>query len=557
MNCVLKSLFLTLASLSYCLAVEIGKVEVSSLTSDTHGTGENSHLRFSWKLKAEGKGQLQGSYRILVADSEEKLKPEGELIWDSGEVKSFQSIYVPYEGPKLAPGKEYFWQVQLANNEEEKGEWSKPARFTLKPKDESSAREISAPKSLGGFECSDEDLNILFKEAFETQKTVLTSPASFEPENLPWGAPLQLTARGFSFQTDLSDYYRAANEALFAKVGEDKLIPSLVEEHQDAAASPGFSEAGIVIPFALWQLTGDPTLAEPSFLAAVNHVGLMQKNDPDYEGKPFGNDLGDWGHQNDPTSQGFLSLCHLALNCRILGEVATAVGHLPYIVQHKEWFSRIRKAFPEHHLEDGKLKEKSQTAQILALRFGLLPQELKQPTADALAERLEEEGLKAGQFGQAAVLPVLSWTNHHEQAIQLAKGYHAENAKPTPVALASTAEWMMSFLAGFVHQAPGFKTARISPFIPEDGSISEVKAFHETPYGRLAIHWKKTEESLTATVTVPPNTTAVVSLPGDENATVTESGKSLEDAPRCQLMQELNGRKEIIAQSGTYQFVVK
>ena len=410
---------------------------------------------------------------------------------------------------------------------------------------------------IASFESSDKNLNSLFEKAQTAQRKLLTDPATFEPDALPWGAQLQLTSRGFAFQSNLANYYRHANEELFASIGEDRLIPSLAGDFEDNAPSPGFSEAGVVIPFTMWQLSGDLTLAEPTFLRAVDHVGLMKKNDPDYQGKPFGKHRGDWGHKDDPTSAGFLSLCHLALDCRILGEVAAAVGHLPFVAQHGEWYSRIQKAFPAHFLEDGKLKEKSQTAQILALRFGLLPQDLKQPTADALAERIKKEGLTAGMFGQSAVLPVLSWTNHHEQAIELAKSYGAEDASPTVVELAATSEWAMSFLAGFIHQAPGFKTALVTPFIPEDNSVTEVNASHETPYGRLAIHWKKAEGGLTAKVIIPPNTTALISLPGEEEANITESDKPLKEAVGCQFLQELDGRAEIVAQSGTYHFEVK
>ena len=550
----------TVSLLQVSFADDIGKVDIAELSSDFHGTGEQSPLRFSWKLKQEGRGQLQGSYRILLADSKETLKPGGPLIWDSSEVDSFQSLYVPYTGPKLKTGQVYFWKVQLKNISKQGGEWSEALPLTVPEKNEKKVDKIDENEtetSIAGFECSDKTLNSLFEKARATQKKVLATPAKFEPGELPWGAPLQLTARGFALQNNLKNYYRSANEKLFAGVGVDQMIPSLAGEHEDNAPSPGFSEAGIVIPFATWQLTGDLTLARPTFLRSVDYVGLMQKNDPKYEGKPFGKHRGDWGHKDDPTSAGFLSLCHLALDCRILGEVATAVGHTPFMLQHKEWYVRIRKAFPEYFLKNGKLKEESQTAQILALRLGLIPQDLKQPTADTLAERIEKEGLTAGMFGQTSVLPVLSWTNHLEQAVKLAKNYGAEDAEPSVVELAATSEWMMSFLAGFIHESPGFKVSRIHPFVPENDSITEVNAYHETPYGRLAIHWKKTETGLTAKVTIPPNTSGVISLPSGEKALLTESGKPLADSIGCQLLQEVNGRTEIIAQSGTYHFEIK
>ncbi|WP_411845548.1 alpha-L-rhamnosidase C-terminal domain-containing protein [Roseibacillus persicicus] len=534
---------------------ELGKISLASLSTSPDYKKEEASVRFSWKIKAEGRGQLQSSYRILVGKDKDTLKPDGELIWDSGKVEGFESIFMPYEGPALTPDTTYYWKVQLWNNQKEEGPWSAPASFSL-PSEKSEPATISGTeaKSTGDFSCSDETLNQLFKAAIDSRKKALTPTPTFQPDGLPWGAPLQLTARGYAFQADLNDYYRSWLEGFVESAEEGGLLPSLAGTGENSKPAPGYSDAGLVVPFALWQLTGDKSLVELAFDPAVAHVGAIQKIDSDFSGKTFGIDRGDYGHKDDPTSSDFLAACVFSLDCRILSEMATAMEHLPYIMQHQVWFSKVREGFQKKYFVDGKLTEKSQTAQILALRYSLLPPEAKQPTADALATRLEKEGLKAGNLGTAAVLPVLSWTDHHEQAVSLAKSFGAEDAAPSAVALANTQEWMFAFLAGFIHQSPGFKSLRVSPFIPTDGSVTEVKAHHETPYGRLAIHWKTSEKGLSATVTVPPNTTGIIALPGEEKAKLTEGGLPLEKAVACQLMRFAQGRHEIIAQSGTYQF---
>ena len=554
----LKTTLLLLAFTMPLAAQEFGNIDVATLSIDKKILEEKPTLTFSWKIKAEGRGQLQAGYRILLSTKEEELKPNGDLVWDSDTVKSFQSTRVSYDGPELAPEQTYYWKVQLKNAEDKFGKWSEPAHFTLQESKDETTPSKAEVTSISRFHCSDKTLNQLFSSSVKARKQSLTTPPSFEPSELPLGTTLQLTARGFALEADLASYYRQLLEDVLSDSQKIKTSLTPSSNENNSLPSSEFSTAGLMIPFALWQLNGDISITKQFFDPAVAHVAALRKNDPLFEGKAFASHNKDFGHQEDPTSADFLSMCLFAMNCRILGEMAMAVNHLPYIIQHRAWFDNLKKGFETSFLdENGQLTEKSQTAQILALRFGLLPQEAKQPVADALAARLKKEGLKAGIFGQSTVLPVLSWTNHHEQAVSLAKSYGAEDAKPSVVALATTSEWMMSFLAGFIHQAPGFKTSRISPFIPTDGSITEVKAHHETPYGRLAIHWKTTETGLTAEVTIPPNTTGIISLPGDEKATVTEGGKSLKEAFGCQFMRDLNGRKEIIAQSGTYRFEVK
>ena len=549
---------------SFCLLLIVpltasgtSQVEESSLTTSITHSEKTPLVRFSWKLKLDGRAQLQGGYQILLASKNEDLESPEKLIWNSGEVKSPQSLFIEYDGPPLKTETDYFWKVQLTSSQNITGPWSKVAHFSVtKSQDISNIASPRDQKSISNFYCSDENLNQIFKKTVSSRKANLTTPPSFKPSEQSWGAPLQLTARGYAFEARLESYYNSWIDNFLAKIPEQGLLPA-TESKNHSEPIAGHSESGLFIPYIIWQLTGDTSLIDKTFDPAIAHLAAIQKIDPQFEGAVYGENGGDLGHKNDPTSQKYLSICHFALSCRVVTEIATLKGHLPYIYQHEKWFNFLRNGFEKSFINnDKRLTEKSQTAQILALRFGLLPQESKQPTADALAQRLKQEGLKAGIFGQAALLPVLSWTNHHEQAIEIAKSYGAKNAEPSEVALASTSEWMMSFLAGFIHQAPGFKVSRVSPFIPNDGSITEVKAHHETPYGKLAIHWKTSKTGLTAKVTIPPNTTGIISLPAEETATITEGGKTLQEAVGCQFMRDSNGRKEIIAQSGTYQFEV-
>ena len=543
---------------SSLLAAKIGQVEIATLSSNITFEKDAPLVRFSWKLQVEGRAQLQTGYRILIALKSEDLKLPEKLIWDSGQIESSQSLFVKYDGPPLKRGVDYHWKVQLRNSNKEKGQWSEPTQFIIPEKPtEFEPNSPSKVESRASFHCSDQTLNQLFNKTVSSRKNNLTTPPSFEPKEHPWGASLQLSARGYAFEAELETYYDSWLKSFLTNQTEKGLFPA-TESKTHHKPIPGHSESGLIVPFVFWQLTADTSWIDKAFEPAAAHLAAIQKKDMKFEGVAYGENSDDLGHIEDPTSQEFLSICHFALSCRIMIEMAKNKGHFPYIYQHEKWFSYLQKGFKKSFLdEQNQLTEKSQTAQILALRFGLLPPEAKQSTANALAKRLEKEGLTAGIFGQSALLPVLSWTNHHELAVTLAKQYGAENARPSDVALAATTEWMLTFLSGFTHQTPGFKASRVTPFIPKDGSITEVEAHHETPYGRLAIHWKTTETGLTATVTIPPNTTSIISLPGNKNATITEGDKPIEEASSCKFIRHIEGRIEIIAQSGTYQFEIK
>lgn len=86
--------------------------------------------RLSWEIISGKRGVRQTAYIILVASSLEKLNNNEGDLWDSGEVTSDQSIWIPYEGKPLTSGMACFWKVKITTNRGE-SKWSDPAFWTI------------------------------------------------------------------------------------------------------------------------------------------------------------------------------------------------------------------------------------------------------------------------------------------------------------------------------------------------------------------------------------------------------------------------------------------
>lgn len=85
--------------------------------------------RFMWRISSSVPDLVQESYRIEVADSPQKLKKGKNLLWNSGEVRSDNSVFIPYKGQKLASRKTYYWRVKIKTNQGETA-WSKINTFS-------------------------------------------------------------------------------------------------------------------------------------------------------------------------------------------------------------------------------------------------------------------------------------------------------------------------------------------------------------------------------------------------------------------------------------------
>ncbi len=74
--------------------------------------------------------------------------------------------------------------------------------------------------------------------------------------------------------------------------------------------------------------------------------------------------------------------------------------------------------------------------------------------------------------------------------------------------------WLYEYLAGIRADPsnPGFKHIIIQPY--PVGDLKFVKVSHRSMYGIISSHWKRDGSRFALDVTIPPNTTATVYLPG-------------------------------------------
>jgi alpha-L-rhamnosidase len=94
------------------------------------GVGARSP-RLSWVLESEGRGQKQSAYQVLVAGSEEDLRNEENLLWDSGSVESHRSVGIEYEGEALRSGSRCVWKVCVWDEAGNPSSYTEPATFEM------------------------------------------------------------------------------------------------------------------------------------------------------------------------------------------------------------------------------------------------------------------------------------------------------------------------------------------------------------------------------------------------------------------------------------------
>jgi alpha-L-rhamnosidase len=85
-------------------------------------------------------------------------------------------------------------------------------------------------------------------------------------------------------------------------------------------------------------------------------------------------------------------------------------------------------------------------------------------------------------------------------------------------ALGAVADWLHRTVGGLAPAAPGWRQIDIRPH--PGGGLTFARARHRTPYGTVTCSWRLEEGEMTVEIEVPPNSTASVFLPGEQDSPI-------------------------------------
>ncbi|MEU4219095.1 family 78 glycoside hydrolase catalytic domain [Actinoplanes sp. NPDC026623] len=368
------------------------------------------------------------------------------------------------------------------------------------------------------------------------------------------------------FADDLADAQRA--DGAFTDVA-----PAVI----DGAGKAGWADAGVVVPYTIWQRYGDLSAADRNFAAMARYV--------DYLRSTAGADLirnhetfGDWLNVDDNTANDLSSTAFFGWSARLLSRMAAATGRTAEAGTYGTLADQIAAAFTGRFVAaDGTVSGNSQTGYVLALAFGLVPANRTQAVADKLAAKVASRGghLSVGFMGVENLLPVLAEYGHADTAYQILQqpdypgwGYMNSRGATTiwerwdgirpdgtlqdvgmnsfnHYGLGSVGDWLYRTVGGVGPAAPGYKQVLIAP--RPGGSLTAATASLLTAYGQTRSEWTRSGSTLTLRVVVPPNATATVRVPAASAAAVTAPAEAVPQG-------YANGVASYALGSGSYTF---
>jgi len=425
----------------------------------------------------------------------------------------------------------------------------------------------------GWFECSHPLLNQLHQNVvWGMRGNFLDLPTDCpqRDERLGWTGDIQVFSPTASFLYDVSGFLLSwLADLAFDQMDEGGSVPAVVPNSMRRGFGGGaaaWGDAAVVVPWVLYNRYGDTQILADQFEsmhAWVDHI--LKVSSPNRlwdKGFQFGDWLDPTAPPDQPgaarTDKAIVATAYFARSAEITGLAAGVLGRKEDEARYLKLAAEVRQAFANEFVTpSGRLMSDAETAYALAIEFALLPTpEQRQRAGQRLAEMVVEYGftIRTGFVGTPLMCDALCSTGHAPIAYALLTQTEnpswlypvtmgattiwerwdsllpdgsvnpGEMTSFNHYALGAVADWMHRTLAGMAPAEPGYKSMTIHPL--PGGRLTHAKASHLTPYGLAAVAWQIEGGQFSLDVTLPPNTSAMVTLPGTQQEPV-EVGSGL------------------------------
>jgi alpha-L-rhamnosidase len=444
------------------------------------------------------------------------------------------------------------------------------------------------PRS-GELTCSDARLNQLQSNIVWGQRGNFVSVPTDCPqrdERLGWTGDAQVFVRTATFNNQVGGFFGKWLVDLDDAQGKAGDYPDVAPRVAAGSGTAAWGDAGVVCPWVCWQVYGDRRFLEDHFAGMVRWVEYCRANSKDLLRPAKG--YGDWLAIGANTPKDLLGTAWFAYSTKLTAQAACVLGKDDEARRYEALFSDIAKAFCQAYLDPtGRLKGGSQTGYLLALRFGLLPENQRAAALGHLVADIEQRGhrLSTGFVGVGHLLPTLSEHGRTDLAWKLLaqdefpswlfsvkhgattiwerwNGWTPEKGFETPgmnsfnhYSFGACGEWMQEHLLGIAPDPtqPGYRHILVAP--RPGGGVTSAKGWYDSGYGRIGVSWALAGGAFSLDLSVPANTSATVTLPVTDRASVREGDQPAEKAEGVTFVAA--GREGVSYRvgAGTYRFM--
>jgi len=439
----------------------------------------------------------------------------------------------------------------------------------------------------GSFECSNEGLNKLqnnIRWGAKSNFVEIPTDCPQRDERMGWTGDIAVFAPTAVYNFKMTRFLTKWLRDMRAEQNKTGGIPNTIPSQgygfpvtMPVMAIDFWGDASVLVPWALYQATGDLKVLEDNYDMMRRYVnackgwaGLFSFGQNRYIwNTPSVFHFGDWVAPDVPKMsqwQGrskWTATASLAHTSALLSKIAGELGKTEDADHYDKISKATSKAYRARFMDDSAhLKgQEFQTGYVLPIHFGMLEEEDRRNAAKALADMVRNNNycIGTGFPGTPYILFALADNGYVDDAMKMLLNdkcpswlYEVKVGATTiwerwdgldengncPIgddgtdkmisynhyASGAVGDFMYRRVLGIEPIEPGYKTFRVAPLVTD--SITSAKGCVGTPYGDIKVSWEQTGNSRKMEISVPVGTKAEVTLNGTETV-VLESGNHL------------------------------
>ncbi|PMD29240.1 glycoside hydrolase family 78 protein [Hyaloscypha variabilis F] len=436
-------------------------------------------------------------------------------------------------------------------------------------------------KHRGFFNCSNGSVNQLHKNiVWSMRGNFLSIPTDCpqRDERLGWTGDIQVFCPSANYLFDTTGMLGNWLEDVAAEQLEDGrggipplVVPDVLPRNWPHIPQAVWDDVTILTPNDLYQYSADTELLRRQFVSMQTWLDNGVDRGDDGLWNPEQWQLSDWldpaAPPDDPgssrTDDVLVADAYLVHVTKVFAHICEKLGKRSLSAKYAADSAKLKTQFQHKYITPyGNLMSNSQTGVALAIQFDLYATtEHRTVAANSLCKlvRRARFNIATGFAGTPAILHALTTV----KLPQIAYRMLLEKSCPSwlyPVtmgattiwerwnsmlpdgtinpgqmtsfnhyALGAVADWLHGSVGGISPLEPGWKVVKVRP-VP-GGNVTSAEVSFDGPYGVVSCSWKlEGNDHFTMTLVVPPNSTAVVTLPSEISNSVSD-----EDEPSRQV----------------------
>lgn len=413
------------------------------------------------------------------------------------------------------------------------------APITLKQDDLSALFIHTDLEKVGHFSCSNELLNKIWEATNQSYLSNLHSIPTDCPqrEKNGWTADGHVAIDLALLNYDGIKFYEKWLDDFIDNQRPEGNISGIIPSSgwgYDDWIGPVWDAALFIIPDALERYYGDTRAIYKIYNTCKKYLNYLKNREDENGTVTYG--IGDWVYYNTQTPTDYTTTCFYYLDNVLMARFAEITGNAsePYKKKAENLKTLINKKYFNH--QTCFYANGSQTAQAVALAFGIVPEEYETKVAENLNKSIIENDyhLDFGVLGSKYVPRMLSKYGYAETAYLMATRETApswgnwiksgfttlpetwvlspdfRDASINHVFLGDISAWMVNTLAGINYDVEnrGFENIIIKPDYIED--LSWVKGEYKSVKGVIKSEWTREGDKIRLLVTIPLNSRATI-----------------------------------------------